>query len=674
MGRQGENILLYQFMFLKGMAIIYLAAFLSIFYQINALLGYDGLLPVHTYLKRLRNNGINKDMSNVPTIVWWAPEIMEYIEKAIPSLSEFDSYETLLHLICLVGVLLSILVLLSNKFMNFLVYLTLWFLYLSIFSVGQLFFSFQWDIMLLEAGFLTVFITPTTRNGQLIVDEISSVTRDLLKWLCFRLNYASGVVKLTSKCPTWWSLTALHYHFESQPLPNPISYYFHQLPSWLKKLFVAQNFVTLIGGSLLIYSPFRRFRQFGGLMLLSEQFMIILTGNYNFFNFLTVLVTLATFDDKFLKFWTPKFILSLLGDYNSCISKPQKKESKSKNKDKYKDPYSPIIKILKLLIYTLIFIGMIIYAYLRYFPLEAIFENGKVNFTLSDVRVDLINGKIPVVALVASMLFCVHNLFCYSLKYNSQKSLIVNTKRLFAITFGFIMYMLTSYTFFAGLDKEMFQFPLNIPLLAQLQQHSQPFHIANSYGLFRVMTGINGREELTFEVSEDGVNYQELTLFYKPGPIDQPLKFVAPYHPRFDWQLWFSAMKPHINEAYLLNFMFKLINNKPSALSLVDHNPLKGKEINYMLIKKYTYSYTTLEERAVTGNVWNRKNPQVMIEKVMRVDNNLEKNLRLMHQEIDTKRYPIHILRQTVPLIEIVWTLLVLIIIKNFLNNRKQKV
>ncbi|KAL4480006.1 hypothetical protein ABPG74_020522 [Tetrahymena malaccensis] len=672
MGRQGENILLYQFMFLKGMAIIYLAAFLSIFYEINALLGYDGLLPVHTYLKRLRDNGINKDMSMVPTIVWWAPEIMEYIKKVVPSLSEFDSYETLLHIICLVGVMLSILVLASNKFMSFLVYLTLWFLYLSIFSVGQLFFSFQWDIMLLEAGFLTMFITPTTRNGFMVVDEISSVTRDLLKWLCFRLNYASGVVKLTSQCPTWWQLTALHYHFESQPLPNPISYYFHQLPSWLKKLFVAQNFITLIGGSLLIYSPFRRLRQFGGLMLLSEQFMIILTGNYNFFNFLTVLVTLATFDDKFLKYWTPKFILNLLGDYCSCIHKPQKIGSQSKNKEK--DPYTPIMKKLKLLIFLLIFIAMVICAYLRYFPIEAIFENGKVNFTLSDIRVNLVNGKIPVVALVVSMLFCVHNLFSYSLKYSSQKSVIANTKRLFAITFGFIMYMLTSYTFFAGLDKEMFQFPLNIPLLAQLQQQSQPFHIANSYGLFRVMTGINGREELVFEVSEDGVNYQELTLFYKQGPIDQPLRFVAPYHPRFDWQLWFSAMKPHINEAYLLNFMFKLINNKPSALSLVNHNPLKGKEINFLNIKKYIYQYTTLEERASTGNIWKRKNPQVMAERVMRVHNNLEKSLKLMQQEIDTKRYPIHLLRQTIPLIEIVWTLLVLIAIKNFLNNRKKNV
>ncbi|EGR31583.1 lmf2 protein, putative [Ichthyophthirius multifiliis] len=125
--------------------------------------------------------------------------------------------------------------------------------------------------------------------------------------------------KQICQCPTWWNLTALNYHFESQPLPNVISWYFHNLPDYIKKIFVAQNFIILIGGTLLMYFPIRKFQIFGFLLVVSEQIMIILTGNYNFFNFLTILVSFCSIDDSFLQSIIPNLIFVILG-----IKKPLK--------------------------------------------------------------------------------------------------------------------------------------------------------------------------------------------------------------------------------------------------------------------------------------------------------------------------------------------------------------
>jgi hypothetical protein len=104
--------------------------------------------------------------------------------------------------------------------------------------------------MLLEAGFLAIFFTPKQiiKEGRkkFVIDNLSAVTRELVRWLAFRLYYASGVLKLASQCPTWWNLSALNYHFESQCLPHLLSWYFHQIPVLYKRFMVAANFFTLV--------------------------------------------------------------------------------------------------------------------------------------------------------------------------------------------------------------------------------------------------------------------------------------------------------------------------------------------------------------------------------------------------------------------------------------------
>lgn len=122
-----------------------------------------------------------------------------------------------MHFLILAGILLSLLIFIGRpKFlMNSFSFFILWLLYLSHLSVGDKFMSFQWDILLLEAGFISIFFAPMWHTSLYEITPTVYLVRELLRWLIFRLMFASGIVKLLSKCNTWWSLTALHYHFET---------------------------------------------------------------------------------------------------------------------------------------------------------------------------------------------------------------------------------------------------------------------------------------------------------------------------------------------------------------------------------------------------------------------------------------------------------------------------
>jgi len=168
-------------------------------------------------------------------------------------------------------------------------------LYLSIVSAGQSFMSFQWDLLLLEAGFLMLFLDGTRMRMWLV------------QWLLFRLMFLSGVVKLTSGDPTWRGLTALRYHYETQPLPTPLAWYMHQLPAGFQTASVVMVFVAELLAPLLLFAG-PRFRPWAGGIIVGLQVLIALTGNYTFFNYLTIALCLCVLDDA----WWPERIRTLL--------------------------------------------------------------------------------------------------------------------------------------------------------------------------------------------------------------------------------------------------------------------------------------------------------------------------------------------------------------------------
>jgi len=160
--------------------------------------------------------------------------------------------------------------------------------------------AFQWDVLLLETGFLAIFFAPWPL-GREKPSPPPTVMLWLLRWLAFRLMFLSGLVKLTSGDPTWRNLTALQFHYQTQPLPNPIAWYAHQLPASVHKFACAGMFGIELLLPFFIFAPWRLVRAAAGTLLIAFQLAIVATGNYTFFNWLTIALCLLVFGEYFPK-------------------------------------------------------------------------------------------------------------------------------------------------------------------------------------------------------------------------------------------------------------------------------------------------------------------------------------------------------------------------------------
>ena len=179
----------------------------------------------------------------------------------------------------------------------------LWLDYLSLIVAGQVFYQFQWDNLLLEAGFLAIFLSPLDLRLRRRTNP-PRPARFLLVWLLFRLIFASGVVKLASGDPAWLNGTALDYHYFTQPLPTPIAWFAQQLPGWWQVMSVRVMFFVELVLPFFLFAPRRpRLVAAGGIAAL--QVLIALTGNYGFFNLLTLALCLLAIDDAVWRKWVP---------------------------------------------------------------------------------------------------------------------------------------------------------------------------------------------------------------------------------------------------------------------------------------------------------------------------------------------------------------------------------
>jgi len=264
---------LVRWLFLKSLGLIYLIAFFSFGVQVLGLIGSDGILPIKNFLEAVESRVGERGYWLIPTLFW------------------IDSSDLVLQLACVFGAMLSILLILG--FFQRISLIVLYLLYLSLFYAGQTFMSFQWDILLLEVGFLSIFLAD------------SRVIIWLFRWLLFRFLLLSGAVKLLSGDLTWLNLTALNFHYETQPLPTLFSWYMHQLPEWFQKFSVGVMFFIELVIPFLVFAP-RRIRLFAAVSIVGLQVLIFLTGNYNFFNLLTVALCLFLLDDAFLTRFIPE--------------------------------------------------------------------------------------------------------------------------------------------------------------------------------------------------------------------------------------------------------------------------------------------------------------------------------------------------------------------------------
>jgi predicted DCC family thiol-disulfide oxidoreductase YuxK len=263
--------------FLRLIGAVYLIAFASFWTQVDGLIGSNGILPSAPWLEAVRDRFGTEAYRLFPTLCW------------------LNSGDWFLHFLCGGGVLMSILLIAGIA--PALCLILLWAFYLSLSVCGQVFMNFQWDYLLLEAGFLSIFLAPLHLLPSFRCEmRITPQAHFLLRWVLFRLMLMSGIVKLTSGDESWWNLTALRYHYETQPLPTPVAWLFHQAPVWFQAASTGLMFAVEIGAPLLLFAP-RRLRLAGVTAVVALQLLIALTGNYCFFNLLTIGLCLLFIDD-----------------------------------------------------------------------------------------------------------------------------------------------------------------------------------------------------------------------------------------------------------------------------------------------------------------------------------------------------------------------------------------
>ena len=251
--------LLVRWLFLRLLGVTYFIAFLSLNAQLPGLIGSNGIMPAQQVMHAIEQNttalGLNPFHTS-PTLCWLSAE---------------DGF---LRGLCVAGVALSALVIFNIAPAPCL--FLLWLLYLSLAQASTVFLGYQWDNLLLETGLLAIFFAPLRVWPNLARESPPSrVVLWLLRWLLFRLMFSSGMVKLLSGDATWHNLTALTFHYETQPLATPLAWYMHQLPLWFHKISCAGMFLLELVLPFLIFLPRRpRVLAFWGFLLLMLGFSL----------------------------------------------------------------------------------------------------------------------------------------------------------------------------------------------------------------------------------------------------------------------------------------------------------------------------------------------------------------------------------------------------------------
>ncbi len=260
----------------RALGLIYFIAFLVALNQFRPLLGERELQPVPRFLGAVR-------FRHAPSIFHW-----HYSDRF------FGAVAT-------VGLVLSLIAAfgLSDAgplWWSVVVWSMLWVLYLSIVNVGQTFYGFGWESILLETGFLAIWLGPAQIASPLLVML-------LLRWVIFRVEFGAGLIKLRGD-PCWRDLTCLYYHYETQPLPNPLSWYAHHLPKGFHRAGVLVNHLAQVVAPLGLFAP-PPFAALAALLMIGTQAWLVLTGNYSWLNYLTIILAFSAFDDSTLRAFIP---------------------------------------------------------------------------------------------------------------------------------------------------------------------------------------------------------------------------------------------------------------------------------------------------------------------------------------------------------------------------------
>lgn len=476
----GPSYWLTRFIMLRLLGAIYAIAFLVAANQVVPLIGERGLLPVQLFLDRVSETfgSSGAGFRRLPSIFW------------------FIHSDVVLQAAAWIGFALSCIVLAG--FANALLLALLWLLYMSFVHVGQEWYGFGWEIQLLETGFLAIFLCPLLDMRPFPKRPPPLPVIVLFRWLAFRIMLGAGLIKLRGD-DLWRNGTALYYHFETQPIPGPLSRMFHFLPHVVLKTGVWFNHLVELIAPWFLFWP-RMARYIAGVLIILFQVVLIFSGNLSFLNWLTILPVLACFDD-------------------ACWS--------------------------------------------RLLPSK-----------LVQMAADARRRAIPSRPM-----------------------------------------QITSWAITALIALLSIQPVINMSSPRQVMNTSfDPLGLVNSYGLF----GSVGQERynIVFEGTMDeypGDSAHWKAYPYKGLPVapDKRPPQIAPYHLRFDWQMWFAAMSTPDQYPWSLHLIWKLLHNDPAVLGLFAANPFPGQPPRYIRAVLYRYSFAKpgnpdgrYWDRTRIGNYW----------------------------------------------------------------------
>lgn len=562
--------------FLSSIGIIYGISFASYWVQFPGLVSSNGLEPAGRIFQ-----------ASFPFLY---EKIETIVEHDVNSL--WITVDILCEAVTVMGFMLSLLVA-TGLIHHGLLFLCLTNLYFILVQLGGTFYSFQWDTLLLETGFVVgLCYAPWTSRK---VRTHTSIGSWPVRFLLFKLMFMSGVVKIQADCPTWKNLTALEYHFATQCLPGPLAWYAHQLHPFFLRLSVAMTLLIEIHGSFLLIFCVHPIRCIGAWFQIILQLMIIATGNYNFFNLLTIALCL------------PCMVRDVLNDQQTM---------------KRKDDRKWLVESLLLILFAWSFSNMF-----NISVNDAGFYSINMIWTMHTCE-KIINIGVPM-AIISSLLCMIY----YAKQTYVQHSL-TSKRRLLLLIHLFVCVSCLGLESVPclNLSSGLWRSPLMsftrqfIPPWNELQK----YHVSNGYGLFRRMTGVGmndifevenygwagmkpsivNRPEIILEAQmKESGDIRELKFRWKPGDIMTKPKQIAPYQPRLDWQMWFAALGTYENNPWLVHMAYKILQGCEPVLNLLDEPMLKSPEesISSLSMKLYSYDFTRINTK------WNQRNPEAHI-------------------------------------------------------------
>ena len=505
-----------RWLILRLVGLVYVFAFLGLIRQGLPLLGSHGLTPAATFLDQARTAGQT----------FWT----------LPTIFMFDCSDTSLQLWAWVGFAISLAVLAG--YANLPMLLVLWAIYGSYEHVGNIWFEFGWEMQLLETTLLCAALAHPWDPRPLAAKSPPTTSIVLMRWLAFRIMLGAGLIKLRGD-PCWRDLTCLDHHFETQPIPNPLSPWFHAAPHAVHAIGVAFNHVVEIIAPWFVFGP-RRLRLIAGVAMAAFQGVLILSGNLAFLNWLTLVPILACFDDDFVLRCLPKRARAWLTARLPAATKRDGRQLAAA--------------------LAVMFVAILVW--------------GPFTDWLSA------QGQ---VALGAAL-------------FAGACAALAMQRRWFERRFGIRLdgHQLLVGAFAALVIVKSVAVVENLASKHQaMNRNFDRLELVNTYGAFGSVGEV--RHELIIEGTRDAdpetLDWRAYELPCKPGALDRRPCVLGPYHLRLDWLIWFSAMNDHLADPWLLHLVYKLLDGDKTVRKLLAVDPFDGKPPTFVRIRRFEYHF-----------------------------------------------------------------------------------